>query len=540
MPQTSSIAIPRFLRSTPLLLIASLLLAVSPLSATGWHTSGTQIVNPSGANYVISGVNWYGAETTSYVAGGMWTQDYTSILNQIKQYGFNTIRLPYSNQMWEKDPVPSSHYTSACSSCKNKHARDVLAMIINYAGSIGLHVIIDNHRSEAGNSTEANGLWYIVSNSNNYPESNWSSDWVHVIDWVHGIQQTQGATDTVTLNYLASDGYPIVIGYDLRNEPHTVCSHSGCNYLGGSTWGTGDGIDPTANPNPNPFVPSCISSSSCHDWRLAAERAGDDILGEATAHGWDLPIIFVEGISQYPTATGTAANGPYDFYWDGGQLQGVNGNAGNPGAPIVLNAGGNASSLGAAVSNQLVYSAHDYGPSVYQQPWFTTDTCYVSGCSPHSLADLWNSHWAFINLGQVNPVWPGHSSYPWGNTGATAYGVTPVWLGEFGTGNTSSDIYTSGAGSQGQWFTDMINFVNSSYTLTTTNNPGFTMQPLNWTYWAINGNDSFGILNSNWNALSLPAKTYSFLCFDEQAPFALTDGTGSNQCGNTGALPNPQ
>lgn len=523
-----------------LVILCFLSLFAAPLSATGWHTIGTQIYNPSGGPFVISGVNWYGAETTAYTPGGLWTKDYIVILNEIKQYGFNTIRLPYSNQMWESDPVPSNHYVGLCPSCKGKHARDILAMILNYAGSIGLHVIIDNHRSEAGNSTEANGLWYFVNNSNKYPESSWTNDWVQVIDWVHGIAQTQGATDTVAVNYLASDGFPIVIGYDLRNEPHTVCSRSGCNYLGASTWGTGDGIDPATDPNPNPFMPTCISASTCHDWRLAAERAGDDILGEASVHGWDLPIIFVEGISQYPTATGTQANGPYDFYWDGGQLQGINGNAQNAGAPVVLNAGGNSSSLGAAISNQIVYSAHDYGPSLFAQPWFTTDTCYISGCSPHSLADVWKNHWGFINLADINPVWPGHSSYPWSNTGATAYSSAPVWLGEFGTGTSSSDIFSSGAGSEGQWFTDVVNFLNSSYTLTSTNNPGFAMQPLNWTYWSINGNDSFAILNSNWNSLILPAKLYSLLCFDEQAPFALTPGTGANQCGNTGPLPNPQ
>src|SRR5206468_1187400 len=94
------------------------------------------------------------------------------------------------------------------------------------------------------------------------------------------------------------------------------------------------------------------------------------------------------------------------------------------------------------------------------------------------------------------------------NTGATAYTSAPIWLGEFGTGTTTKDINSTGAGSQGQWFSDMVNFVNSSYTLTAANNPGFSMQPLNWTYWSINGNDSFAILNSNWNGLILPAKVY--------------------------------
>src|SRR5260370_16253395 len=147
------------------------------LHATGWHTSGTQIDNPSGGPFVITGVNWYGAETTAFTPSGRWAEDYTFILNEIKQYGFNTIRLPYSNQMWESDPIPSNHYVGLCPSCKGKHARDILAMIVNYAGSIGLHVIIDNHRSEAGNSTEANDLCYITANTNN-PESSSPYNWL--------------------------------------------------------------------------------------------------------------------------------------------------------------------------------------------------------------------------------------------------------------------------------------------------------------------------------------------------------------------------
>ncbi len=357
-----------------------------------WTTSGVQLLNPAGGQFIITGINWYGFETTSHVAHGLYTKDYTYIVNEIKQYGYNTIRIPFSNEMWELDPIPNANTISACSACKGKHSRDILALIVNYAGSIGLHVILDNHRSEAGNSNEANGLWYITTKSKNYPESSWTNDWIHIEDWVHGIQQTQGASDTVTLNLNASDGFPIVLGFDLRNEPHTVCTHTGCNYLGGSTWGTGDGIDPAANPNPNPFAPACVSSSTCHDWRLAAQRAGDLILGESANKGWGFPLIFVEGISQYPTSTGTPANGPYNFYWQGGELLGVNGNANNPGAPIVLNAGGDATSLGGAVNNQVVYSAHDYGPNLYLQPWFNTSTCYASGCSSSSLADIWETH----------------------------------------------------------------------------------------------------------------------------------------------------
>lgn len=197
----------------------------------------------------------------------------------------------------------------------------------------------------------------------------------------------------------------------------------------------GDGIDPSTDPNPNPFAPACVTNSTCHDWRLAAERAGDLILGEAYKNGWGYPLIFVEGVSQYPTPDATHANGPYDSYWWGGQLQGVNGNANNPGAPIVLNAGGTSTALGPAVDNQVVYSAHGYGPALAPLSWFNGSTCYVSGCSSSSLADVWENHWAFINTGNVYP-WPHNISYPWANTGAKAYTSAPVWIGEFGTGNS--------------------------------------------------------------------------------------------------------
>ncbi|MDQ2906703.1 MAG: hypothetical protein ABI456_20690 [Ktedonobacteraceae bacterium] len=320
----------------------------------------------------------------------------------------------------------------------------------------------------------------------------------------------------------------------------TFCSNCGQTptYATGAQWGSGDGINPAVNPNPNPFSPSCVSSSSCLDWRLAAERAGDSLLGDAAAHAWGSPLIFVEGISNFPSASGTQANGPYNTDWWGGNLQGVNGNSGNAGAPVVFNAGGNASSLGATVKNQIVYSAHDYGPVLFQQTWFNGSTCYKSGCSSSSLVDTWTQNWAYIATPNgVNPSWPGHSSYPWSNTGATPYSSAPVWIGEFGTGNNSSDLASTGAGSEGQWFTDLVNFIKSSYG---SGGSGVNVSNLNWTYWALNGEDSFALLNSNYNGLANPTKEYSYLCFAETGPLAVPLGSGSGQCGSTGGLPAPQ
>ena len=505
-----------------------LVTGLGPASAAagGFSTSGTRILDPGGGEFDVTGINWYGFETRDKVAHGLWTKDYRFILDQVKQYGFNTVRIPFSNEMWETNPLPRSGAVSACPECKGKRARDVMALIVNYAGAIGLHVILDNHRSTAGNSAEGNGLWYTSA----YPESSWIRDWLSVQEWVHGIAQTLGGPDTVTVNYAASDGFPIVLGYDLRNEPHTPSRKA---YLDGATWGTGDGIDPAVNPNPNAFAPACVASSTCRDWRLAAQRAGNRILGAAAERGWDLPLIFVEGIGLYPAPGGTAASGPYDGTWWGGNLLGVNGNSTNPGAPIVLNAGGSAASLGPPVQDKLVYSAHDYGPALFKQSWFNASTCYVSGCSASSLVDVWTKFWAYINLGQVNPTWPGHASYPWGNTGHVGYSVAPVFVGEFGTANAEADLFSTTRGSQGQWFTDLVHFIQSSFTRTAANDPGVPVANLHFAYWSLNDEDAYALLGANYAGLENPRKEYTFLCAIQRGPLAVPPP----QCGSTGALP---
>jgi endoglucanase len=510
--------------------VGTVALAGGEARAAGWSTSGAKILDPTGAEFLVSGINWYGFETRDGVVHGLYSKDYRFILDEVKQYGFNTVRIPFSNSMWETNPVPGRSKISACADCAGRGARDILALIVSYAGSIGLHVILDNHRSTAGNSAEDSGLWYTAG----FPESAWLRDWTSVQQWTHGIPQTLGAPDTITTAFTASDGFPIVIGFDLRNEPHSPSTRTNPMYLSGATWGTGDGINPAVNPNPNPFAPACVASSTCRDWRLAAERAADTVFGAASASGWDLPLVFVEGIGLYPAATGTPAAGPYEGTWWGANLLGVNGNEGNPGAPVVLNAGGTASSLGAPVTDKLVYSAHDYGPAVAKQAWFKSNTCYLSGCTGTSLADTWGKFWAYINLGQVNPTWPGHDSYPWGNTGHSGYATAPIYIGEFGTGNASADLTSATRGSQGQWFTDLVNFIASSRNPTPANASGLAVTSLSFSNWALNTEDSMALLGTGYASLVNPAKVLTYLCAIESAPL-----TGGAQCGSTGALPSP-
>ena len=346
----------------------------------------------------MTGANWYGFETADHLAHGLWAQDYKSVLNTIQALGYNVIRIPFSNEMVEENPVPTNFTTSVSGTAANaalvgQTALGDLDTLVAYAGSIGLRVILDNHRSEAGNSNEASGLWYTSA----YPQSSWIADWQTMA--------TRYSDAKFTFN-----GNPTVIGVDLRNEPHLV----GTSATSGSCW-TGD----TATNG-------CPTTLTSQNWPVAAAAAGNAVL----AINPNL-LIFVEGNDCYDGTCG----------WQGGNLMGVATN------PVVLN-----------VANQLVYSAHDYGPSLFQQSWFNSSTTAAS------LDAVWNEYWGYIS----------------------AAGTAPIWLGEFGTDNTATDIQNTAAGSQGQWFQSLVAYLQS--------NPA-----MSWTYWALNGEDSYGLLDSNYD-----------------------------------------
>src|SRR5437762_4793013 len=291
------------------------LLAVFTLALSGaalaqgtgyWHTSGNQIIDSSGRVVRIAGINWYGFETKDQVVHGLWARDYHTILNAIKNTGDNAIRLPYSNQMVESPTIPSNiSYSNGSGAIntdlKGLNALQVMDKVISAAGALGLRVILDNHRSEAGNSAEANGLWYTSA----YPESAWINDWKTLVNRYS--------------SYKDASGNPTVIAVDLRNEPHLVAngSHSGSCWTGDSSTG------------------GCPTSNAQQNWPAAAQRAGNAVLAVNSKL-----LVMVEGIDCYSG----------DCDWWGGNLEGVSSH------PITL-----------IVASRLVYSAHDYGPNLFQQ-----------------------------------------------------------------------------------------------------------------------------------------------------------------------------
>ena len=134
---------------------------------------------------------------------------------RIAALGYNTIRIPFSNQMVEAPIVPQNiAFTNNSgpinTDLKGLNAVQDLQKIVTAAGQAGLKVILDDHRSEAGESAEQDGLWYTST----YTSQDWINDWT-------------------TLGKMFA-GNPTVIGFDLRNEPHTP---AGDTYAQGATWG---------------------------------------------------------------------------------------------------------------------------------------------------------------------------------------------------------------------------------------------------------------------------------------------------------------
>ena len=147
-----------------------------------WHTKGAQLLDSHNQPVRITGVNWFGLETVSYAPHGLWVRSYKDMLDQIKSLGFNTIRLPYSNQLFDPGSTPNSIDFSKnpdlCSkSPSNGNCQkpltgyQIMDKIIGYAGSIGLKIILDQHRPD---SKARSALWYTQQ----YPESRWLSDWI--------------------------------------------------------------------------------------------------------------------------------------------------------------------------------------------------------------------------------------------------------------------------------------------------------------------------------------------------------------------------
>ncbi|MFF0364009.1 cellulase family glycosylhydrolase [Streptomyces fungicidicus] len=239
----------RSLRRALCAAVAALLLPLAGAPSAGaaepgdgyWHTSGRQLLDAAGRPVRIAGVNWFGFETDVHAPHGLWARDYKSMIDQMKSLGYNTIRMPFSDDILKPGTMPGSiSFDGKNTDLQGLDSLQVLDRIVAYAGRSGLKVVLDRHRPDAAGQS---ALWYTAA----VPETTWIAN----------------------LKALAAryDGDPTVIGIDLHNEPHDP-----------ACWGCGD---------------------TTKDWRLAAERAGNAVLSVNP----DL-LVFVEGVQSYNGVNG--------------------------------------------------------------------------------------------------------------------------------------------------------------------------------------------------------------------------------------------
>jgi endoglucanase len=377
-------------------LIAMTVAAGPATAATGGtgvgylHTSGNKIVDSTGATVRITGINWFGMETDNKTFHGLWASaTWKQQIDKMASLGYNTLRIPYSNDSAKPGVTATSVNTYSNPDLVGLTSMQILDKVIEYLGQKGMRAILDRHRpTSAGQSP----LWYTSTVS----EATWINDW----KWL--AQHYAGNTT--------------VIGADLHNEPHAEGTNPAAT---GACWGCGD---------------------TARDWRLAAERAGNAILG--VSPNW---LIFVEGVSC-PSGglSNVYDNDPSndeDCGWWGGNLS----KAGE--FPVRLN-----------VANRLVYSPHEYATSVYHQKWFDAANY------PANMPAIWDHYWGYLYK----------------------QNIAPIMMGEFGT--------TLQAAVDKTWLIELM-----KYTGTGVNGMSFTY----WS-WNPNSGDTGGIAMDDWISINQP------------------------------------
>ena len=363
--------------------------ALAAGTGTGYlHTSGNKIVDSTGATVRITGINWFGMETDNKTFHGLWSSNpWRNQIDTMANLGYNTLRIPYSNDALKSGAVATGINDFVNPDLVGNSPLQILDKVIAYAGGKGMRVILDRHRPTSAGQT---ALWYTSA----VPESTWLSDW-----------------RALAQRYANN---PTVIGADLHNEPHAEGTNPAAT---GACWGCGD---------------------TNRDWRLAAERAGNAILG--VQPNW---LIFVEGVS--------CPSGGLSNVWDGDTSNDENcgwwgGNLSKAGQfPVRL-----------SVANRLVYSPHDYAISVYHQSWFDAPNY------PANLAGIWDNYWGYL----------------------FKQNTAPIMLGEFGT--TLADPKDR------VWLTNLMSYLGSGV-----NGMSFTY----WS-WNPNSGDTGGIANDDWTTVN--------------------------------------
>lgn len=332
------------------------------------HAEGSRLYDMNGNEVWLTGANWFGFNCGENCAHYLWSADVDDVLSSIADHGVNVIRFPISSELiisWmngtpnevssvsaNNDPYYAINVDFCNEDGSMKNSMEIFDIIMQKCKKYGLKAFIDIHSPHSDNSGHDYNLWYGKETADGTMVT--TDLWIDSLVWLADKYKND---DTL-------------LAYDLKNEPHG----KGQEGSSAAKWD---------------------NSTDENNWAYAATKCANAILNVNPN-----ALILIEGVEQ--SLSGAQAgdywgmgdrkeNSPYIGAWWGGNLRGVKDN------PVIPDSG----------TSQIVYSPHDYGPSVYDQTWFQKDFTTQT-----LLDDYWYDTWAYINAEEIAPLligeWGGH------------------------------------------------------------------------------------------------------------------------------------
>src|SRR5258705_3829509 len=135
------------------------------------HASGSKILDAGGTEVTFTGVNWFGLETNPFAPHGLWSRKLDDMLDQMVASGFNSMRLPFSNELFDAASKPQGIDFAQNPDLQGLTGPQIMDKVVEGATKRGMMVILDRHRPT---SQGQSNLWYTDKVS----EERWISDWV--------------------------------------------------------------------------------------------------------------------------------------------------------------------------------------------------------------------------------------------------------------------------------------------------------------------------------------------------------------------------
>lgn len=300
------------------------------------HTDGSRILDKNGKEVWLTGVNWFGYNTGTNTFDGLWNSQMRAAVKGIADHGFNLIRVPISAELLNQ--WSRGEYPKA-------NYNNASNPELNSMNSLQIFDYFLKMAEENGMKVMPD-IHCAETNAMGHNVNLWYTDKVSVEDYYH-------ALEWLADRYKDND---TIIAIDIKNEPH-------------------------GKPNEGSGAAIWNDSKDKNNWKYTAEQAAARILAKNPN-----VLIMVEGTEIYSKNNGSYSSqnsADYYFNWWGGNLRGVR--------DYPVNLG--------KYQNKLVYSPHDYGPTVYEQPWFQGGFDYDS-----LKRDCWDDNWLYITEDDIAPL----------------------------------------------------------------------------------------------------------------------------------------